>query len=149
MPCVAGAIDSPGAIFSVVVKVSGPRERELKSVGAAVPQPLILKGMIDTGASCSCVDPNSILALGLLPRARVVCVTPSTDENGTTVDQYEIGVALASISTQGQGFVSFPSILAVGANLSHQGFDILIGRDILSHCLLVYDGRRNQFTLAY
>jgi len=38
----------------------------------------------------------------------------------------------------------------VCAELLHaQGFHVLVGRDILSECLLVYDGVNGFFSLAY
>jgi hypothetical protein len=30
-----------------------------------------------------------------------------------------------------------------------QGFHALIGRDVLAHCFMVYNGTTNLFTLAY
>lgn len=66
-----------------------------------------------------------------------------------SLDQYELGVAMAAMSSQGHGFPTLRSVLAAASNLRHQGFDLLVGRDILSYCLFVYDGQRRQFSLAY
>lgn len=37
---------------------------------------------------------------------------------------------------------------AYGANLSSQGLIALIGRDILSKCILVYNGTDNSFSIS-
>ncbi len=42
-----------------------------------------------------------------------------------------------------------PTIPVVAAVLLPQGFHALIGRDVLSHCLLTYDGASGLFSLAY
>lgn len=36
-----------------------------------------------------------------------------------------------------------------GGHLKHQGFDMLLGRDVLADGLLVYDGKSNIFTLSF
>jgi hypothetical protein len=37
----------------------------------------------------------------------------------------------------------------VEANLAHQGFEALIGRDVLAQGLLVYDGKAGNLSLAF
>jgi len=36
-----------------------------------------------------------------------------------------------------------------GLELKHQGFDMLLGRDILAAGILVYDGKARTFALAF
>jgi hypothetical protein len=33
--------------------------------------------------------------------------------------------------------------------LAHAGVDVLIGRDFLSECLVVYDGRNRTYSIAF
>jgi hypothetical protein len=52
----------------------------------------------------------------------------------------------------GQPHVVHPSHLTLPvmeADFSLQGIHALIGRDILAHCYLAYDGRNGRFTLTY
>ena len=37
----------------------------------------------------------------------------------------------------------------IQAHLSNQGIDMLIGRDVLDDCLMVYNGPDGTFTLAF
>jgi len=62
------------------------------------------------------------------------------------VNQYDVALAIPS----GVGaFHMLPTLAVTGASLSHQGFEALIGRDILKDCILVYNGSMGFFTLAY
>lgn len=38
---------------------------------------------------------------------------------------------------------------AIGVNIREQGIIALIGRDILSSCILIYNGVEAQYTLAF
>ena len=50
----------------------------------------------------------------------------------------------------GQMPAIFPTVAVVAVDLlAPQGFHVLIGRDILSDCVLVYNGTAKLFTLAY
>lgn len=150
MPYLGGEISQSGPIMGISVSVSQSRQKELEDANIPVPTSLILNGMIDTGASGTHVDPAAIAPLGLVPRGQIHCTTASTDEKGALLDQYELGLSIyQNTLPHGHGFIIFPVILATASSLRHQGFDILIGRDVLARCLFVYDGRRNIFSLAF
>ena len=42
-----------------------------------------------------------------------------------------------------------PNMRVVVTDFSAQGFQVLLGRDVLSRCMLVYDGKHQSMTLAY
>ncbi len=75
--------------------------------------------------------------------------TPSTGAAPHVANQYDV-----SIIIPGPG-PTYPSLFrhtvpVVEAQLlSAQGFHVLIGRDILRHCLFNYNGTTGMFTLAY
>ena len=37
----------------------------------------------------------------------------------------------------------------VGSQLKIQGFEVLLGRDVLQDCFFMYDGRAGQFTFGF
>lgn len=43
----------------------------------------------------------------------------------------------------------FSAIPVLESHLAHQGIHGLLGRDVLSKCLLVYNGEMGLFTLAF
>jgi hypothetical protein len=106
--------------------------------------------MIDTGASCTCVDPSVIAPLGLTPSGAKLPM--NTGSSGTTpyeTDQYDVSLLIPPATTKDVAFrrptipvAEMPLVVAVGV-------DALIGRDVLSECFLAYDGRNEVFTLAY
>ena len=106
------------------------------------------RGLVDTGASCTCIDPAIITALSLQPTGKSTVNTPTTGAQPKTVDQYD--VSLIILATQGEAALYRPTVAVVEAELFlMQGFHALIGRDILSRCQLTYNGQRSFYTLAY
>ncbi len=44
----------------------------------AIPNPVAVKGLVDTGASCTVIDPTVVQRLGLTPTGSTMILTPST-----------------------------------------------------------------------
>jgi len=130
-----------------VVAASQPRAAALKAADEAVPTPVPIRALLDTGASCTCVDPSVLQALSLTPTGSVSVNTPSTGTTPHIADQYDV----ALIIPPGTGApLIFQTIPVVSSELlTAQGFHALIGRDILDKCFFVYNGGVGLFTLAY
>jgi hypothetical protein len=86
------------------------------------------------------VDEEVIASLGVPPINRVSVQTPSGQ-----AQQYLYPALLTFPGTQLPGG-EFSSV--VGATLAAQGIIALIGRDVLSRCLLVYNGPADMFTIT-
>jgi hypothetical protein len=55
-------------------------------------------------------------------------------------------------SAQSQGHLIHPSHITLPvmeASLANQGFHVLVGRDVLEHCLFSYDGKNRRMSLSY
>lgn len=130
-----------------MIGVSAPRQQALIAAGQAVPNPIRIRGLIDTGASGTCVDPSVLTALGLTPTGSTLCHTPSTGSQPQQKDLYD--VLLAIPAPKGSPFVVPTLAVMTSELLAAQGFHALIGRDVLSHCILTYNGTANFFCLAY
>lgn len=129
--------------------MSHARRAALVANGEAVPNVVQIQGLIDTGASGTRVDPSVLTTLGLTPSGVATVNTPSTGNKPHTADQYDV-----SIFIPGSGPTQSPLVVAnlaviCAELLQAQGFHALIGRDILSRCLLSYNGTEGVFTLAY
>ena len=145
MPCLTFAIDQNGPLLDLLVGVSKPRLEALQKAGKAPPNPVRIKGLIDTGASCTCIDPSVIKKLNIPPTGSVGISTPSTGSNTHTCNQYDVSINLLHPE-----LVYTINILPiVESHLSSQGIDALIGRDVLANCLLVYNGQIEAYTLAF
>ena len=75
-------------------------------------------------------------------------VTPSTVDGAVPSDQYDIGLYIYALTTeQPYNVRNLPVVEA--PLLQQQGFHALIGRDVLSKCVLVYNGAISTYTLAF
>lgn len=72
-------------------------------------------------------------------------ITPSTGSVPVPTPVYDISVKVPHAGAS----LDFDSIPAMESVLANQGFAVLIGRDILSKCLLVFDGYSGFYTLAF
>lgn len=96
-------------------------------------------GLIDTGASNSCIDIKIAKEMGLISRDFIPILTPSGISNHYT---YDVGIFLPQQLATNIFFIEVP-----GADLEQQPFDMLIGRDILESCTFIYNGWDNSFQL--
>lgn len=128
------------------VGVSAPRRQALTAANQAVPNVVQIRGLLDTGASHSCMDPSVLTAFGLTPTGTALVNTPTTGNAPVTVDQYD--VALLIPVPNGAPLIQQTLPVTASDLFTSQGFHALIGRDILSQCVFVYNGS-GFFTLAY
>ena len=147
MPHFTLSIDNRGPLLNVQLTVSGARADALTRAGRPIPTPVAAKGLVDTGASCTTIDPHIVAALSLEPIGEVSMVTPSTGATPITMDQFDIGVTIYAGLEQVP--MRIPVLPVAQAPLQNQGFEVLIGRDILARCVLVYNGAMNQYTLSF
>jgi len=74
-------------------------------------------------------------------------LTPSTGSISHQTDQYDVGLAIPAPERAAP--LLFPTVPVIACELLRsQGFHALIGRDILSQCVFVYNGA-GFFTLAF
>jgi len=78
MPHLSLPITAAGPVLDFYVGVSIPREGALKQAGKPVPNPVLVRGLIDTGASCTSVDPSILQALAIASTGTATVHTPST-----------------------------------------------------------------------
>lgn len=128
--------------------VSEPRRKALLDANQPIPPNQTIVALVDTGASCTCIDPDVLAPLGLTPTGTTPMHTPSTGTTPATMKQYDVGLAIFGAGPDDPPFF-LPTIAVVESELKAQGIEALLGRDILSSCVLIYNGTMNQFTLAF
>lgn len=147
MPNINVNIAGGGPLLIAHIAVSLPRLNALSAAGMTPPPPATGTFLIDTGASCTCVDPALLAGLGLQPTGRVAISTPSTAGLPHFCDQFDVSIFIPSaVATVGY---LIPAIPVVATHLRAQGIDGLIGRDVLKDCTLIYNGTAGLFTIAY
>jgi len=141
------APEQTGPMLDMIVGVSVSRVVALQSEGQPVPASQNVRALVDTGASCTCIDPTVLIALGLQPTGKTLMTTPSTGATPVEADTYDVSIVIP-ISGKQEPLVR--AVISVcTSELIHQGFHALLGRDILKDCHLTYNGSAEFFTLAY
>jgi Aspartyl protease len=135
MPCLAGNYNPA---VGVIIQVGILPHSQLASLQAAQgaqspPNLTLFAGLLDTGASVTCISSNVVQHLGLQPSGKT-SMSGSTGQS--TVDQYTFLVAFlfgAQQTPTGQISGQLGVNLVQGCEFMHHGFgfDVLIGRDIL------------------
>ncbi|GAC1466551.1 MAG: hypothetical protein NVS2B14_17770 [Chamaesiphon sp.] len=131
-----------GPVLAVEVSVPSALAQFLASQGVYIPPPVTGLALIDTGATKSCVDDTSISRLGISPVG-----VATTGTAGGLVQQNVYPVRLRFPGLEGN--VEFEFSTAIGVNLQGQTQNLiaLLGRDVLSVCMLVYNGPGGFFSL--
>jgi hypothetical protein len=139
-------IGALGPVLDVHVGVSSPRRRMLEAASLAVPPNQPCRLLIDTGASCTCVDKWVIQSLALTPSGSTEVHTPSTGAgNPHSCNQYDVSLIIPHSELSR----IFHAIPVIESEFSHQGIDGLLGRDVLNRCLFIYNGELGVYTLAF
>lgn len=136
MPHLTAQITVGGPMLDIRIGVSDARAHALRKSGQPVPPPVPIRGLIDTGASSSAVDPSVLTALGIPPTGTISVLTPSTGNQPHTCEQYDVEMVLVHPDLS----LRMAALPVIGSVLANQGFHALLGRDILEKCLFVYNG---------
>ena len=138
-----------GPLLTAFIGISAARAMVLQSAKKPVPTSFQARALVDTGASCACVDPMIIQHLGLDPRGKTAMATPSTDPGqNKEVDQYDVSILIASAPNQFPHII--PTIPVIETPLFAKfGYHAILGRDVLSSIHFTYNGAMRLFTFAY
>lgn len=136
-----GRLQLDGPCLHVEIGLPRALSAALQAAGQALPTPQVGVGLIDTGASATAVDEGLLLALGLAPTGATPIATPS----GAT----QQALYACEIAFPGTPIPALDLSVVIGSVLAPQGIVALIGRDLLRHFLLVYNGPEGEWTLAF
>lgn len=129
-----------GPVVQVSVSVGQAIAQQVLQRGDTLPPPVAGLALIDTGATTTCIDEEAAQVLKL-PAIDVVKVA-SASHASSEQNVYPISIEVVGLPI----VVNAPR--AIGAALKPQGLLVLIGRDVLQSCVLVYNGPAGQFTLT-
>jgi predicted aspartyl protease len=114
--------------------------QQLLQQGQTLPTPEAGLALIDTGASGTCIDEAAAQRLGL-PVVDVATIA-SASHSAIQQNVYPIQIEVIGLP------ITISAPRAIGAPLAAQGLLVLIGRDVLQHCTLFYNGITGSFTLS-
>lgn len=118
----------------------------MREAGIPIPPVKIGTFLLDTGASCTCVDESLMEGLGITPTGVINIQTPSTNGGNHSCNTYDVMFFIPDSDNQGYMINALP---VVETHLKSQGIDGLIGRDVLEKCVLIYNGTANFLTISY
>jgi hypothetical protein len=151
MRTLTASIGTEGAVLDVQVGLAAADLQLLRNAGCPVPTPMAARALIDTGAEVSCVDVqllDPLRAVGVAPQRFVFANFPAAG-GLTLAPEYAVGLTIVHPSGNPRAALILRSLPVVEKLLDHLGYQVLLGRDVLMDCLLVYDGPAAVLTLAY
>jgi len=145
MPHFTINISQAGPLLDVLIGVSQAKAKVLIDAGNPVPKPMLARALVDTGASCTVIDPETIKKLGLTPTGIGSTITATTGSVPHDAELYDISILIPI----GSEFKGFPSVPIMALDLAPCGIQVLIGRDLLGQGLFIYDGLSKLYTLSF
>ncbi|MEX0712024.1 MAG: hypothetical protein WD278_06720 [Pirellulales bacterium] len=146
MPSLTVSLQPQGPIVSIAVAVSAQRQDAMTKAGFQAPLPVQAVALIDTGASCTCIDPGIIQQLGLVATGSTSIVTPSTGAIPHQCNQYDVSLSILLDNSRFHRLLTLP---VIETDLANAGVQALIGRDVLSEGILIYNGCSRTVTLSF
>jgi hypothetical protein len=134
-----------GPLVEFAVAVSEARAGAIKEAGLPPVLPEVIHGLLDTGAFITIIDEWVVSRLGLAPTGAIEMKTPATGEELRTHPTFDIRLEFVVP----ERLLISDNLRVAGALLPQRGLGVLIGRDVLSRCVLIYKGPMNQFTISY
>ncbi len=148
MPHFLASFDAAGPFVDVYLGVTQSRNDALIKAGQAVPNPIKLRLLVDTGASGTVVDSAFITQLGIPATGSIQVHTPSTTGTGVPMNQYDVRLFMPGADPKDVLIIDAMPVIESGLKTT-QGLDGLLGRDVLSRCMMVYDGRHSLLTFSF
>jgi hypothetical protein len=139
-------LSEPGAVVELLIGVNEARRRVLAKNNFPVPERIRVLAQVDTGSSFSAIDLGVLQRLDLRPIDTVRVRTPTPTDQPQAFEQYAVSIALASEEIE----MFVESVEVIGcAFAADETIQAMLGRDMLAHCLFVYDGQHDTFSLAF
>lgn len=114
------------------------------------------KALVDTGATNTCISPKVAENVGLLPQGKKPLTSATQQQVNVNVYDVALHIVIEKIvpvapkggmNKQRSQFSVLSSRLQVTEFAQPANFDVLLGMDVLSECVLFISG--GQFTLCY
>jgi hypothetical protein len=152
MDTLRGPIDPAGVTVSVFIGLSAPDAANLRRAGRPIPPAVRVQALVDTGADTTCLDPNALVtltAVGVTP-LRIGLVNVPTLGGLRPMVEYTVSLTIPPPGGMpSRGGLTLCNLPVVEQPLGQIGYEALLGRDVLAHCVLIYDGPSRAYTLAY
>jgi hypothetical protein len=132
-------------VIELVVAVPEEQAESLRAAGRPTPRPVIVPALLDTGARESLISRDIADELGLdrIGGRDVFGVGGNISVSG---DVCAVRLFFAGVPTN--LLVHSAPVVAV-PNLNHLGARMIMGRDLLRMCVVIYNGPHSSCTFAF
>lgn len=137
---------STGAIVRIEVGVSKVETKRRRHERLAIPQPITVNALIDTGAQITCLSPDCTRSLDL-PLTGVRLVNAPELSGLIPTSFREIRISILTSEEVVTPLIDLPNLPIAELDLTGLEFEAVLGRDVLKHCVFLYDGLNETFTL--
>lgn len=144
-------VEGDGPLVDVLVGLSAHTQQALRNAGRPVPAPVSLRALIDTGAEVTCIDPrllSQLVAAGLKHVRFVFSHLPAIGAINFAVE-YAVSLSVVHQSGNPKNNLVLRNHPVIEQPLGAVGYQALLGRDVLDHCILVYNGPGRSLILGY
>jgi hypothetical protein len=145
MPTLNFPLDAGAARLEVLVGVSAAREAELRHLQQPIPPVVRALAEIDSGAAITGIDRALLVQLSLQSKTSTSLFTPATGAFLQSFPLFDISLILIHPAVN----YHMDNLPVVGAHLAAQGIQVLLGRDVLAHCVFIYNGPADSYTLCF
>ncbi len=140
-------IGRAGALIDIEIGVSTARRNALVRQGREVPPAVKVPFLVDTGASSSMVDDSIMRTLQLTPTSAAQFHSASSNGLAQSCDVFDVSVLLGGTGRPtAMRFDPLPILATAFINHPSQG---LLGRDVLNHLQLEWNGPGTLLTISY
>lgn len=145
MPILNSTLTWNGPVIDIAIGVSEPRRQTLLSAGKLVPPLILIRALVDNGASTTHIAVSVIQPLGLTSTGPVPVITPSTGSTPAMFDEYDVSLTILHPEL---GKV-FDLVAILECQPLSSDYQALLGRDILKYCSFHYNGPDETFSFAF
>lgn len=106
--------------------------------------------LIDSGASITCIDSKiaKMIGLPIIGYGNIISPAGNSEQHPIYPARIDVfGYSTKSKSKKEQR-ITFHVSQIMGAKLEDHGIIALLGRDVLQHCILIYNGLMGSFSLS-
>ena len=135
-----------GLLVDVDVGPSAAYRAAMWRQGKTVPPAVSATFLVDTGCDSTTVSEQLMRTLSLVRIAQTRVVTGTTDSAGHPADVFAVELTLFPHLAQPRSWSAWQVVALPFVN---QGTEGLLGRDVLSHLVLTYDGPQQLARMIY
>ncbi len=148
MPYVSGSLTGTWAIVDVLVSASSRRQELLAKHGFAVPAPVPVRVLLDTGASISGFSPRVFRALDLTHVSTLDALTPSTPAHAPHPCEL-FDVSLALVAGGSAHWTGDTQVMSADCWPPNEQLEGLLGMDVLRRGFFQLMGPERKFVFAF